>query len=819
MPKQTHCLDLQAPASPRRPHRLLCLLVALATTLCTLAPATAMQQEPEQAATELPPSPAYRAPRIDGESIKIDGVIDEAAWAAATVVTEFWEFTPDENVPPPVATEMLLGFDDKNLYVAARAFDPEPGKIRAHLMDRDAIDSLVQDDYVLLMIDSFNDHRRAFQFRVNPLGVQADALNGYVTGLEDWSWDVLWDSAAKITSDGYTVELRLPFNQIPFPEATRADFEAAKAGAASKNAPDQRVVTDLTKSEEAGDLDGGKLKLPGTWRIRLGRSWPRDQRHRWASGPTDFGDACGTCSFNEFTGFLDLKPGRAFEVTPTLTSGRTDQRRDVPNGPLIDGDEDADLGLSGQWNINQSTRLSFAVNPDFSQVEADAAQLNVNERFALFFPEQRPFFLEGVDIFNTPLRAVFTRTVADPEWGLKLTTKKGANTLGVFAAEDKINNILLPSNQGSRFASSRDGLLEGDVLGSVVRYRRDVGERNSIGLLFAGREAGEYSNNLIGIDGTVRLADSDTLSFQALHSDTDYPEELRDNFGLAETAFTGEAINLGYQHFDRDWQWGANFTRFDQGFRADSGFIPRVDVQSVGANITRNFYPKESLLTRWDVGLNASRSEDTSDRLTDSKFGVTASASGPRQSLLFGQAWVIEKRNGPQLFEDLTGAEVFFEMQPSGQLVLQLYAALEDEVDFANNRQADLLQIAPKIELKLGKHIQSSLSLARRAFSNESGTYLEADLAELRFFYHFSTRSFLRAIVQRTAQTNDPSQFVFPIERETEDLFSQLLFSYKLNAQTVFFAGYSDNRVGNEMLSLTQTERSIFIKIGYAFAL
>ncbi len=776
------------------------VLRALLSSIASIGLLTGASLATPQEEKELPPTPSYQAARIDGASIKIDGVIDEAAWGTATVIDQYWEFTPDENVEPPVTTQMLLGFDDKNLYVAARAFDPEPSQIRAHLMDRDAVDSLVQDDYVLLMIDSFNDHRRAFQFRVNPLGVQADALNGYVTGLEDWSWDVLWDSAAKITSDGYMVEIRLPFNQIPFPPATEADLKSA-----------------LEDSAEMAP--GADPKLPGTWRIRLGRSWPRDQRHRWSSGPVNFGDACGTCSFNEFSGFLDLQPGRALLIAPTLTAGRTDQRHDFPDGQLIDGDEDTDLGVSGQWNVNQSTRLSFAVNPDFSQVEADTAQLNVNERFALFFPEQRPFFLEGVDIFNTPLRAVFTRTVADPEWGLKLTTKKGANTLGVFASEDKVNNILLPSNQGSRFVSSRDGLLDGDVLGSVVRYRRDVGERNSIGLLFAGREAGDYSNNLIGIDGSVRLAAAHTLSFQALHSDTDYPQGLRDSFGLGDGPFTGEAFNIGYQHFDREWIWGANVTRFDRDFRADSGFIPRVDVQSYGARINRNFYPKNALLTRWDVGLNTSRGEDTNGLLTDSKIGISASASGPRQSTLFTQAWVIEKRDGLLLFEDLTGAELYFLIQPSGQLVFELYAASEGEVDFTNNRETDSFRSFSSVQLKLGKHIQSKLTLTRRAFSNQSGTYLEADLAELRFFYHFNTRSFLRAIVQRTAQTNDPSQFIVPIERETEDLFSQLLFSYKLNAQTVLFAGYSDNRIGNQMLSLTQTERSIFFKVGYAFVL
>ena len=756
------------------PRSVRLAVLALALLIVSNAPARSANRSSEPLE-----SPSFRASRVDAAQITIDGRFEEPEWQQATVVDRFWEWSPGENVPPPAETEFRLLFDEKNLYVAARAFDPAPEKIRAHLMDRDAIDTLVQDDYISLLLDTFNDHRRGFQFRVNALGVQADALNGFVTGSEDWSWDILWDAAGRLTEDGYQVEIRIPLHQLPFPAANGDDS--------------------------------------GIWRISFGRSWPRDQRHRWSSFPFRYGDNCATCAYNQVSGFVDLAPGRALEVVPTITAGRTD-RRPSPDESFEPGDEDADLGLSGRWNLSQSTRVSFAVNPDFSQVEADAAQLDVNERFALFFPEQRPFFLEDLDIFNTPLRAVFTRSVADPEWGLKLTSKQGRNTYGVFATQDDVNNLILPGNQGSRFVSSRGGDFDDEVLGGVFRYRRDMGQRNSVGFLYAGRESDDYSNHVYGFDGSFRLAAADTINVQVLHSDTQYPFAVRDRFGLGEGDVGGEAVRINYFHNSRDWEWNANFNRLDAGFRADSGFIPRVDQVALGGRVERKFWFDDHWLTVAGIGGNVNRSEDTAGRLTDSKIGLSGFARGPKQSLLFGQVWTIDKRNRDSLFEDLTGGEIFFEVVPTGKLRVELYSSYEDEVDFANNRETQLFQYGPEFEIKIGKRIQANVDFFRRTFSNDSGTYLRADLAQLKFYYHFSTRSFLRAIVQRTEQVNDPTQFVFPVERRTEDVFSQLLFSYKLSAQTVLFAGYSDNRVGNEMLSLTATDRSVFFKVGYAFA-
>ncbi|MDX1631117.1 MAG: DUF5916 domain-containing protein, partial [Thermoanaerobaculia bacterium] len=536
-----------------------------------LAASTARAQEP--LAGEGQDSAPLTVERAAGE-IEIDGRLEDPGWRSATKDTLDYEYVPGENVQPPVETTVLLTYDDDHVYVAFRARDPEPDRIRAHLMDRDEIHTLVQDDHVVLMFDTFDDDRRAYQFRVNPLGVQADAFNSEIGGGEDWSFDLIWDSAGRITDEGYVVEIAVPLNQLRFPAAD-------------------------------GEL---------SWGIRFGRSWPRSVRHRMANHPVDRDESCVICQFPTVVGFAGIQPGRNLEVTPTLTASRTDERRELPGGDLEEGPEEVEPGITGRWGITPSITLHGTLNPDFSQVEADVAQLNVNERFALFFPEKRPFFLEGSDFFDTPISAVFTRTIVDPAWGLKLTGKQERDSGGLLVAEDDVNSLVLPSNQGSGFA-----FLEDDVLATIARYRRDVGTGSSLGLLYAGREGTGYHNRVGGLDGFLRFSDSDTLRFQYLRSDTRYPAEL----GLGDDFLTDDGIEAWYNHSTRSWFWVVGYKDLGPDFRADSGFEPRVDLRTVQASLGRQFWGTEDdWYTRWNVGGNYTRTEDHDGRLTDEDFQV-----------------------------------------------------------------------------------------------------------------------------------------------------------------------------------------------------
>ena len=170
----------------------------------------------------------------------------------------------------------------------------------------------------------------------------------------------------------------------------------------------------------------------------------RDAFYRIALVPYDRNDRCRTCQQAKLIGFEDVDPGRNLEITPTLTSVQTSTREDFPNGPLETSDPDVEPGLTVNWGMTTNMTLAATLNPDFSQVEADVVELDINREFAIFFPERRPFFLEGSDYFDTQFRAVYTRTLADPDWGLKLTGKEGKNALGAFVARDSVTSLLLP---------------------------------------------------------------------------------------------------------------------------------------------------------------------------------------------------------------------------------------------------------------------------------------------------------------------------------------------------------------------------------------
>jgi hypothetical protein len=706
--------------------------------------------------------------------ITVDGALDEQAWQDAAVMPLLWEWNPGDNAAPPVKTDGLITFDRNNIYFGFRASDPRPAEIRANLMDRDSIDTFIQDDHVTVMIDPFNDNRRGFQFRINPLGVQADAIFSQVEGVEDFSWDIIWSSAGRITSEGYEVEVAIPLNQIRFPS---------------------------TSNEQ-------------TWGIEMGRSYPRSVRHRILGNLRDRNNNCILCESPRVTGFRGLEPGRNLEVDPTLTVAQSSAISDFPGGDFVSGDEEIEPGVTTRWGITPALTLNGTINPDFSQVEADAAQLNVNQRFALFFEEKRPFFLEGVDFFTTPLQAVFTRTVVDPQWGLKLSGKEGVHAGGVFITQDEVNSLLIPSNQSSAFA-----FLEEKVLGSVLRYRHDLGPNATVGVLLTDREGDEYHNRVGGLDGFFRLSTRDELRVQYLRTDTAYPLAIATEFGQPTDSFSGGGLRVDYDHADRGWFWGLRYEDLEPEFRADYGFIPRVDVRTARGYLTRRFFPENHPITNSNVGAIVLRTEDHAGQLTDEVVTANANFSGPKQSFLDLTVQNVTERFGDALYENQLRTSLFFEMQPGAIAKFSLFFFRGDGIDFENNQEAAITQATPAVELKLGRHINAQLSHIFQQLDVDRGQLSATNISQLRFVYNFSVRSFVRAILQYQTLDQDPELFTFPVDAKTDTLFSQLLFSYKLNPQTVLFVGYSDNHLGIDQITLTQTDRTFFLKLGYAWIL
>jgi len=704
--------------------------------------------------------------------IAVDGVLDEPAWADATEISIDYEWFPGDNIEPPVRTLAFVTYDSRNFYVGFRAWDPEPSQIRAHFMDRDQIDTLIQDDYVIVQLDTFDDQRRNFQFRVNPLGVQADALSSAVDLSEDWSWDMIWESRGRITAEGFEVEIALPLSQLRFPNT-------------------------------AG---------PQTWGLDVGRSYPRSSRHRMNASGRDWSQSCIVCQFDKVTGLEGLEPGQDLEIDPTLTAARTDTLDSFPLGELEPGDEEIEAGLTLRWGITPNLTLTGTLNPDFSQVEADVAQLDVNERFALFFEEKRPFFLEGIASFNTPNRIVFTRTVVDPDWGLKLAGKQNRNGLGIFAVEDAVNSLVFPSNQGS--AST---LLDEPVTSGVVRYRRDVGEASAVGLVYTGREGAGYHNRVVGVDGFFRPRETDTLLVHYLRSDTLYPGSVVEEFLQPEGPFEDDFWEVRYEVDTRKWNFAVDYEDYGPDFRADGGFLPRVDIVKRQLIGTRRFWGADDWYDQWDVGGYLNRTEDHEGRLTDEIVQLWTTLRGPLQSIVDLNVLRRKEYFDGVLYEDLDGAGLFVALQPSGAIKLEVLAEVSDVIDFANNQPADQLVVYPTVEAKIGRHLNASLAHTLRRLDVAGGRLFEANLSQLRLVYNFNVRMLARGIFQRLDVARDPALYSIEIEPETETLFTQLLFSYKLNARTVLFVGYADNQLGLADVDLTRTDRTFFFKLGYAW--
>ncbi|UCC75204.1 MAG: carbohydrate binding family 9 domain-containing protein [Gemmatimonadota bacterium] len=724
----------------------------------------------QQAEGEIPPIRRFQVTRA-GSEIEIDGVMDEPAWSDAVSIDLPWEWFPGDNTPAPVATDCRVAFDDTRLYIGCRALDQDPAQVRAHLADRDDLDRLLQDDHLGFLLDTFNDQRRAFQFRVNPLGVQADAILSTSEGFEDFSWDAIWDSKGNITADGYVVEIGIPFRSLRFPAGEQAQ----------------------------------------TWGFQAFRSYPRSVRHRIASSWTDRNNTCLLCQTNKLDGLEGIAPGHNLEFDPTFTSSRTDTIAGFPDGDMDDGDIEPELGLTAFWGVTPGLMLAGALNPDFSQVEADVAQLEVNARFALFYPEKRPFFLEGADYFLTPIDAVFTRTVVEPLAGLKLTGKEGKNAVGVFATQDTLNNLIMATNQASVPIS-----LDQDVTGGVVRYRRDVGGSSTVGVLYTGRLADDYYNHAAGVDAFWQISSANSMRLQYLYTFSDLPDEVAETWGQATEAFEGDGIAVEFQHVSRNWGAWAEYLDLDPDVRADFGFIRRVDLREIDVGVQRVVWgSSDGWFSRLDLGVGYERTEDHDGLLTDQSVSAFAGYSGPLQTEL-GLMVSADKEYFDGVTYDLVRGHGHIEIRPSGKLALTLFAALGDAIDYANSREADELQIGPGLSLAVGRHFRMDLDHSLQRLSFEGDKIVTEYLTQARLLYHLNVRSFVRLILQYRDVSRDPDMYELPVEPETEGLFSELLFTYKVNPKTVLYLGYSDTRLGNNDASLTQTGRTFFLKIGYA---
>ena len=494
----------------------------------------------------------------------IDGRIDESEWAQSAVLKDFYQTHPGDNTEPSWATKVMLGYDANNFYIAIHAAD-ERGKVRATVAKRDDV---LNDDYVRVFLDTFDDKRRAYVLIFNPLGVQQD---GVITeGSEpDYSIDVLMESKGVVTEDGYTIEVAIPFRSLRY--------------------------------------EAGKGK---SWGIQVQRRIKhQDEEDSWM--PLVRGNASFLAQTGHITGLDQIAAERAFEIIPSITVSETGKRvRTLPRanasndlGRFVNQPVDLDPGLTLKLGITPNATLDLALNPDFAQVEADQHVVTANQRFPIFFEEKRPFFLEGIDIFQTPIKAVHTRTIIDPDVAIKLSGKRARNSFGLLLASDNApGNFSEEERTDPAVRPSIERVIDKNAYVGVLRLKRDVGKESNIGLIATSYNFVEKHNQITGFDGRFGFNPQTILTFQMLGTTSRrffYEPELDQDVYRNGNGF-GYYTQL--QHSSRHLNLTLTGRGYTPDYRADVGFTSRTDTNPWDLLLSYNSEPNpQSKLISWSL--------------------------------------------------------------------------------------------------------------------------------------------------------------------------------------------------------------------------
>ena len=505
-----------------------------------------------QSAKPLPPEKLnpVSIPRFESPPV-IDGLLDDEVWKSAAVFKDFYQTYPGDNTAPSKPTEVFVGYDSRMLYVAFHAYD-EPKQVRATLAKRDDI---FNDDYVGVIFDTFNDQRRAYELFFNPFGIQADGI--FTEGKsEDFSIDIVMESKGQLVETGYVVEVSIPFKSLRY-EAGKGVLWGVQF---------QRVIKRFNDETD---------------------SWMPLSRDR-----TGFLNQTG-----RLTGLEGISTERPFELIPSLTLSETGKRVATLHPDLLAADPTLidlgrfvnepvklDPGLTVKYGINPRVTLDFTLNPDFAQVEADETVVTANQRFPIFFEEKRPFFLEGIDIFQTPLQAVHTRTIIDPDYAAKITGKVGRTTFGFLVASD---NAPGDFRDDERLDPNNFRFLDKNAHVGILRLKRDVGAESSVGLIATTYNFVEQHNHLAGVDGQLRVNPQTIFSFQLLGT-------------TSRHIGNGLGYYFKYDRGGRHLTYNLTGSGRTEGYRADLGFTQRRNTNREDFTIAYESEPKpDGKLVSW----------------------------------------------------------------------------------------------------------------------------------------------------------------------------------------------------------------------------
>ena len=703
-----------------------------------------------------------RIPRVDRPP-KLSDFIEGRAREAEAVVSDFRQMMPGDGVPATQQTTAYLSYDDDNLYVAFYCKD-DPALVRARYAKHDQI---MTDDRITFALDTFHDHHRAYWFDVNPFGIQAD---GNVTdGVEDDpSWDTIWHAEGKMTADGYVTLAAIPFKSLRFPDA-----------------------------EEQ------------TWGLILGRwinrnnefsLWPTISRSRpgWVQQGGDL------------EGIRKISSGRNLQVIP-YGSLRSSKSLDTAAG-RFDRSREFRGGMDGKAVIKDAFTLDVALNPDFSQVESDEPQVTVNQRYEVFFPEKRPFFLENAGFFKTPQTLLFSRRIADPEFGARLTGKVGRWAIGLLAADDRA--------PGERVAPE-DELHGEKAMAGVLRIQREFLRDSGAAVMVTSQDFGPTHNRVASFDTRLRVLPNWILTGQAMTSST----RLRDGTRLSGPAYYSEFAHSGL-HFVSS----TTYTDRSPQFRADLGFINRVDMREAAHTVGYIWRPEGKAIVSFGPRVKGSINYDRLGRLQDWSVSPEFDLELPRFTTIKLNQW-----EGFELFADQGFRKRHTEITFASDW--QRWLALTGE--FQRGTAVNYYPAAglrPSIANSTGA--QAGFTLRPNAHWKLDETYLYSELAtpsdgifnnhiiRSKANYQFNKAASLRAILDYNAVL--PNAALVNLDRE-KHVGADVLLTYMLNPGTALYVGYTDlfdnlrlDPMVSPVLKRTafpdlNTGRQVFVKLSYLF--
>ena len=764
---------------------------------------------------------AVRIPRIDA-TVTIDGSLSEAPWISAAVLNGFSQYAPQDGVPAQDSTEVLVWYSPTAIYFGIRAFQPRD-QVRASLADRDKISA---DDYIQILLGTFNDGRQASVFMVNPLGVQADGTlvergaligGGFLGGATqareapDLSPDFVFQSKGRVTAWGYEVEIRIPFKSLKY---------------------------------QSADVQ--------SWGINIVRKVQyRGHEDSWA--PAQRAAASFLAQGGTLIGLSDLHRGLVVDITPEATQ-RTEGTPGAAAGTAAASAwryeaRAPTLGANVRWGVTNNLTLNGTANPDFSQVEADAAQISFDPRAALLFPEKRPFFLDGLEQFSTPNSLIYTRRLVQPVAAVKLTGKVANSDLAFLSAADAANTS----------ASGRDHPLY-----NIVRLQRDLGSQSRLGMAYTDRVDGANWNRVVDVDGRLVWQKIYALQFQLAGSGTQR-NGVRTNAPLWEARFNRQGKTFG---------WRSAFTGIGEDFRTQSGFISRAGQAHANFAPRFAFFGARGALVEQAGGdlllddiwayQNLFHQGDARDKKLHFNFnaqfrgGWTTGASLLLETFgydpaFYNRRYRIEVPRGAGVASDtlpFTGTPrlanrdwVLSVGSPQFKYVSFSVVALngQDE-NFDEWSMAHITYWNVTADLRPSEQLRVAASYILNDYQRHStGRRVRRQRdPRLRVEYQVTRNIFVRAIgeyftdytdaLRDDSRTNNPllvydatnQSWVRTQERTDNNLHGEFLFSSKPTPGTVFYAGYGADLTEPEAFgfrSMLRRNDAFFLKASYLFRL